>query len=183
MIYNVDGPGLLEKEFNSETYKKILPKYIHFMPEYSIIGLLLNHSNDHVVKANKKGVLAHNVVYWEIDKTKTKFVKAKLDPFSKELDKEISKWQKKYSIEDRKDFVENIDRILEKADVDSILDLKEDGKNVINLIYESKDINNHTKSMLEDFFNIVINCIANIKKEEIKSFINKNILSRVKDED
>ena len=183
MIYNVDGPGLLEKEFQSEEYKNILKKYIHFMPEYSIIGLLLNHSNDSVVKANKKGVLAHNVVYWEIDKTKTKFVRTKLDPFSKELDKEISKWQKKYNADDRKEFVENIDIILEKAGVDSILDLKEDGKNVINLIYESKDINNHTKAMLEDFFNIVIECIKNIKKEEVKSFINKNILSRVKNED
>lgn len=182
-IYNVDGPGLLDSEFNGKVYQSILPKYIHFMPEYSIIGLLLNHSNDQVVKSNKKGFLAHNVVYWEIDKSKTQFVRTNLDPLSKELDKEISNWQKNYSDEDRKDFVENIDKILEQAGVDSILDLKEDGKYIINLIYESKDISNHTKEMLEDFFNIILKCIANIKREEIKSFINKNILSRVKNED
>jgi hypothetical protein len=180
-IYNVDGPGLLEDEFKGEHYKKILPKYIHYMPEYSIIGLLLNHSNDIVVKSNKKGVLAHNVVYWEIDKNK--FIQTTLDPLSQELDNEINKWQQKYSKEERKGFVENIDKILEQANVDSILDLKEDSKNIFNLIYESRDLNDQNKDMLNDFFNLVLKCITNIKKEEIKSFINRNILSRVKDED
>ena len=182
-IYNVDGPGLLEHEFNGKLYKNILPKYTHIMPEYSIIGLLLNHSNDQVVKSNRKGFLAHNVVYWEIDKTKTKFVRTKLDPLSKELDKQIADWQKNYSKEDRKEFVENIDKIMEQAGVDSILDLKEDNKNIFKIIYESKDINAHSQAMLNDFFNIVVKCITNIKREEIKSFINKNILSRVKHED
>jgi len=182
-IYNVDGPGLLEKEFKSKEYKNILPKYVHYMPEYSIIGLLLNHSNDEIIKSNKKGVLAHNVVYWEIDESKTSFVRTTLDPLSQELDKEISKWQEKYTKEDRKGFVEDIDSILEQAGVDSILDLKEDSKNVFNLIYESREIDACNRKMLEDFFNIVLNCIKNIKKEEVKSFINKNILSRVKNED
>lgn len=179
-IYNVDGPGLLEKEFTSKEYNKILPKYKHYMPEYSMIGVLLNHSNDFIVKSSKKGILAHNVVYWQIKENN--FIFTELDPLSRELDKEIANWLKNHDVDDKRELVENIDIILDKAGIDSILDLKEDVRNVINLIYESKDLSKQTQEALIDFFQIIVKCIANIKKEEIKSFINKNILMKTSKE-
>ena len=179
-IYNVDGPGLLEKEFTSKEYTRILPKYKHYIPEYSMVGVLLNHSNDYIVGSSKKGILAHNIVYWQIDKDK--FIPAELDPLSKELDKEITLWLKNHDVEDKKELVENIDIILDKAGIDSILDLKEDVKNIISLIYESKELTKQTQEALIDFFQIIVKCIANIKKEEIKTFINEKILMRTSSE-
>ena len=179
-IYNLDGPGLLDREFNSKQFKRILPKYIHIMPECSIIGLLFNHTNDYIVKTSIDDVLAHNIYYWQIEKNA--FIKSELTPLSKELDKEIKKWFDTFKKEDKIDFINNFQIILDRAGIDSLLDLKTEFKNVVNLVYESKDINDNNKKILIDLFKLIIKCISNVKKEELKRFINKNILSRVKNE-
>lgn len=49
-IYNFDGPGLLDKEFRSKNFKRILPKYAHIIPDDSIVGILLHNQKDTVVK-------------------------------------------------------------------------------------------------------------------------------------
>ena len=42
-------------------------------------------------------------------------------------------------------------------------------KKILDLIYESKDMNATTKKVLSDFVFMVIKCIANTKKEEWKT--------------
>lgn len=174
-VYNLDGPGLLDKEFASKEYRKIQSKYVHIIPECCLVGLLLNNSNNYVVKTSIDSILAHDVFYWEIENNS--FVKGTLNPLSKELDKELRKWFKKYNNEDKIDFINNLQIILDKTGIVSILDLIEKKKNIFNLIYESRDINEHTKKILLDLFTILMKCIGNVKREELKNFINKNILS------
>ena len=168
-IYNVDGPGLLDKEFNSNKYQKIQSKYLHIIPDYSLVGLFLRHSNDIVVESTNKGILAHNIVYWQIKKTT--FKRATLSKLSKELDKEIEKWFSKYNDEDKKKFIKNLEDILIKANINSILELKEKNSNIIKLIYESKEMSDNTKQILIEFIKILITCFGETKKEEIKEFI------------
>ncbi len=168
-VYNMDGPGLLEKEFHSKQYQKIKKKYTHILPNYSVVGLLLNHSNDQIVVSSNKGVLAHNVVYWQIEGTH--FVKTKLSTLSQELDKEINTWYSQYKEEDKENFIINIDTVLKDANVDSILDLKEKGKNVMNVIREMKDIDERSRKMMTQFFTIILKCIKDVKKEEFKQFM------------
>ena len=63
----------------------IQKKYIHIIPDYSLVGLLLNHSNDKVVSSSNKGILAHDIIYWMVDKNH--FQKSELSSMSKELDR------------------------------------------------------------------------------------------------
>ena len=168
-VYNADGPGLRDEEFESKKYKEIKQKYIHIIPNYSIIGILLNHSNDQVVISKNKGILAHNIVNWEVEAAH--FKKGSLCSLSKELDKEINTWFENYQKEDKDNFIKNMDEILRKANVDSILDLKNKGKNIIKLIYETKDMNSSTQKMLISFFGIIIKSIKDVKKEEWKNSI------------
>ena len=166
-VINADGPGLLDKEFHSRDYQKLLSKYIHIIPNYSIVGLFLNHSNDVVVESSVKGVLAHDVVYWNVEDDH--FKKVELSYFTKELDREIAKWYHSFSDTDKEDFVKNLMDILEKADIRSIDDIKQHQKKILDFIYESKDMSATTKKVLSDFVFMVIKCIANTKKEEWKT--------------
>ena len=152
--------------------KDIKKKYIHIIPDYSLVGLLLNHTNDKVVLSTNKGILAHNIVYWKINKNT--FERSKLSPMSKELDKEIMKWFRKYSNEDKEYFqifIKNLDDVLTKANIRSVLDLKKEKRRIFSLIHESKDIDESTKKLLTDFIIILIKCFKDTKKEEIKQFV------------
>ena len=171
-VYNVDGPGLLDKQFKSSRFEKIKKKYNHIIPDYSLVGLLLNHTNDIIVLSTNKGILAHNIVYWKIKKNT--FERSKLSPMSKELDKEIMKWYRKYSSKDKEYFqifIKNLDEVLTKANIRSILDLKKEKRRIFSLIHESKDINESTKKLLTDLIIILIKCFKDTKKEEIKQFV------------
>ena len=170
-IYNVDGPGLLEKEFKSKKYQNIQKKYHHIIPNYCLIGLFLNHSNDEVKYSTNKGILSHNIAYWEVEENH--FKKTKLSNFSQELDQKLQEWFHTYNKADKQEFIRNLDLILDKASVTSIIELKENHKKILSLIYETKEMNSNTKKILEDFIKIIIECIKKTTKEEWENFISQ----------
>lgn len=76
-VYNNDGPGFWDYSFlESEAYAEMLPKYKHFVPQSSFIGMMLSHDDDYqVVKSDKiLGPLQHDLASWQIEGSKLKKV-------------------------------------------------------------------------------------------------------------
>lgn len=169
-IYGADSPGVLETEYHSKKYQRIKKKYIHIIPENSIVGILLYHSNNKVIKVTNKTILSHNIIYWVIKENH--FEKATLNPLSKELNKEILKWLKQCNKEDKEEFVNNFDNILKKANVTSILELKTKKRNIIKILYDTREMSETSRKIIIDIINIIIRCFKDTKKEELKNTIN-----------
>ncbi|MBR1936270.1 MAG: DUF2974 domain-containing protein [Bacilli bacterium] len=172
-IIGADSPGLLNKDFYSKKYKKIEEKYVHIMPEYSMVGILLNHSKDIIVKSTNKGIQGHSIMSWVIDDTN--FKKAKLSPLSKRLDNAINEWSNTHSDKEKIDFITNFDSILNKSNVKSIIDIKENKTKIIKIIMNSNNISESSKKTIIDFIIIIIKCFSDVKKNEIKKLINNSI--------
>ena len=65
-IYNFDGPGFREKEYESFAFKKMTSKLKMYVPEDSTVGLLLWHSSEFmIVKSSASGIWQHNPLTWE----------------------------------------------------------------------------------------------------------------------
>ena len=173
-IYSMDGPGLLDHQFKSKRYKNILKKYKHIIPDYSVVGLFLNNSNNYVVKAKVRNIFSHSIFYWEISKNYN-FIKTDLSTYSKDLQKGINTWLAKYDNDDKKEFIDNLTYILQQAKVNSILDLKTNKDKVINLIKEYNAITPTTKKVLIEFIKIVLACYESATIKDIKDKI-KEIL-------
>ena len=173
-IYSMDGPGLLKHQFNSKRYKSIQKKYKHIIPDYSIVGLFFNNSNNYVVKAKVRNIFSHSIFYWEISKNYN-FIKTDLSTYSKDLQKGINTWLAKYDNDDKKEFIDNLTYILQQAKVNSILDLKTNKDKVINLIKEYNAITPTTKKVLIEFIKIVLACYESATIKDIKDKI-KEIL-------
>lgn len=166
-IYSIDGPGLLDRQFNSRRFKAIKKNYLHIIPDYSLVGLFFNNTNNIVVKSRVKNIYSHSIMFWEINSNYT-FTRTELSIYSKELKNNIDNWLSKYTVKDKKEFVNNLFYILEKANVNSILDLKENINNIISLIKESTNLDKNTKHILQEFILIVIKCYEDSSLEEIK---------------
>lgn len=66
-IYNFDGPGLSDDIIESCVLDRVKEKTHSFIPESSIIGLLLGHSGTPViVKSDSKTIMQHNPFYWHV---------------------------------------------------------------------------------------------------------------------
>ncbi len=76
-VYNNDGPGFWDYSYlESEAYAEMLPKYRHFVPQSSFIGMMLAHDYDYtVVKSDQVlGPLQHDLYSWQFVGRKLKKV-------------------------------------------------------------------------------------------------------------
>ncbi|MEE3343520.1 MAG: Mbeg1-like protein [Bacilli bacterium] len=161
-IYNNDGPGLRKKEIESKYFKSIESRLISVIPNYCLVGLTLRHNNNfRVVKSRKKGILAHDMANWMIEDKDIKEVE--LSSFSKYFDDSIIRWLDKYSDEERKKFTDGLFMIFDRASVSSLVEILNNKKLILKLIYETKDIDKGTKRMLKDFLYMIFSYFKGIK--------------------
>jgi len=93
-VYSNDGPGFEEHILQKKEYKKLLPKVHSFIPEYSIVGMLMEneYDNKYVVSTNK-GLMAHDAMSWQVFKNRFEVVE-EVSPDSVLIAKTIKTWYK-----------------------------------------------------------------------------------------
>lgn len=68
-VYNNDGPGFWDYRYlYSKEYQELLPRYRHFVPDSSFIGMLLAHDDDYsVIKSTMHtGPFQHDLTTWKL---------------------------------------------------------------------------------------------------------------------
>ena len=150
-IYSNDGPGLRKCEFESVEYQNIKDKYIHIVPNDSIVGMMLRSDRYYVIKSNKKGIKAHSMINWCIEDDN--LVSDKLSNMSKKLSNNLLNWLDHHNDDERKKIVDRVFKILEEELNDND---KNKIKKVIDIILKIKNIDDDTKILIKD---LLINII------------------------
>ncbi len=66
-IYNYDGPGFAGDFFSQDGYQSIRSRIRTYLPQYSIIGMLLPREEDvTIVSSTRAGAAAHDGFQWEV---------------------------------------------------------------------------------------------------------------------
>ena len=179
-IYSNDGPGLLEEQLHSKKIENIASRYIHIIPNYSIVGLILAHpDNDRIIKSSKKGMLSHDLLTWEV--IDNKFITTELSNSSTRFRAITTKWLKEYTKEEKEQFVLELFRIFESENITNLLELKDNKlQKILHLIKNSKKLDDKTKSMIKDLIIITVQDYSDTTKKVIKNTIKegKNILKK-----
>ena len=153
-IYSNDGQGLRMSQLNSYQYNSIKDRYIHIIPNYSIVGLLLrNDDNYTVVKSNKKGIIAHSGLTWQV--SYDHFEKEKLSRFSKVFKEGFSKWLDNYDDEKRKKFVKSVFKVIYDNNITSLTEISLKKELIQGIIKSSKDIDPCVKEMTLELLKII----------------------------
>jgi len=178
-IYNNDGPGFQPKIINSEEYNSILAKANIFLPESSIIGMLLEHGGNYeVVKSKGVAIFQHNPFLWEIE-GKVFIRKEGLTKESLNINKTIRAWVTQLSHEERSDFVESLFEILQKSGAKTIAELNNEKLIMAEAMIKAygkmdKDTKGHLKNTIDLFFKEGGKVIRQSITEDIEAFRNKN---------
>lgn len=122
-VYNNDGPGLTARMLECPAYPKVEPLVKTYLPQTSIIGMLMEHMESYqVVRSEGFGIMQHDPFTWQTGRAD--FVKeGGLRAGSLYADKTIKQWMASVSPEDRKAFVEAVYRILSSTGAKSVNDL------------------------------------------------------------
>ena len=146
-IFNLDGPGFREKDYNTDEFKRILPKLIKYIPEESVIGMLLYSTSDYkVVKSNYNGIMQHDCNSWQCFGSFLE--EGKLSKMSARIDKKIKAWNKKYSDDELETMILTFFSILEDNNIKDFNELKSLKWNQITSIFNKvKNIDEKTKKL------------------------------------
>jgi len=147
-IFNNDGPGLRKREFESKEYKKIEPKLVTYVPKYSLVGMLLRHSDKYIVVDSKnKNILQHDATSWLVDNDKLK--RAEISDFSKRVEKGVITWLERLNDKQREHFVTSLFSILKKAEINDLNEIREAKiSSVLKIIKETRNLDKETREML-----------------------------------
>ena len=105
-IYNFDGPGFIPELLKTPEYKHIVKRIHKFIPEESIIGLLMyTKSKTKVVASTAKGINQHDPMSWQVLKDKFEY-KDKVAASSEVIDEIITKWSMQFDYDTRAAFVD-----------------------------------------------------------------------------
>ncbi len=126
-IYNYDGPGFCFDIKETENYPLLSGRIRSFLRPASIVGILLEHVEDYAVVENSSvGIHQHFPVFW-IVRGNTLVRAEKRTGSSQMIDSIFSAWIRKVSFSERKDFVETLFAVLEKAGIEDFTELSTDG--------------------------------------------------------
>lgn len=149
-IYNHDGPGFQEGMLRFQGYKDIIFKVHSFVPESSIIGMIMNHQGGYtVVKSAEKGLLQHDPYSWEV--SGKDFVRLEaVSMESKFWDKTLKSWLKSLTPQKREKFVDALFELLSTTQADEQGEVVLSPKNAYRTLQALKDEDEETKEVIFD---------------------------------
>ncbi|WP_031558148.1 Mbeg1-like protein [Lachnospira multipara] len=173
-VFDNDGPGFLPEYLESEQYKKIRDRIIRIVPEYCVIGMLLEHDlKPIVVGSNVDGVMQHDIMTWQVagcDLNK----KGKVSEKSQFLNRIVDDWLKDATKENREAFANDFFEALKASGAKDFKDLSKTGAGGLEDIILS--LSTSKPKAKEAFGKLIKSFYRNSKRLEVKSLLkDKNL--------
>ena len=153
-VYNNDGPGFTEYMMGDPGYLAMVPRIRTYIPESSVIGMLLEHEESYtVVKSRTVSLLQHDPYSWEIMGRGFVTVEAVTEE-SRFLDAAIKAWFADMTNQERERLVDVMFTLLGTGGVESTLDILHP-KNTLNYLRTLSADENMRRILSTEFLSFV----------------------------
>lgn len=134
-VYSNDGPGFSNEFLNSKLYHEIRNKISSFVPESSIVGVLMEHDQYTTILSSNPTILQHDPFSWLV--VGSHFVYDENRTLSgKQFERIINSWIRSMSPKEREEFVESAYDIIISSNAKTLDDL--DKKKIRSLFLMQK---------------------------------------------
>ena len=123
-VYSNDGPGFHKKVIEREGFAAIRDRIQTFVPESSVVGMLLEQVNGYtVIKSSGTGLGQHMLYSWEVTRDNLIYV-GKRSSRSLIMDKSLREWIGNLDIAQREKFFEALYDILCASQAKTVLEIR-----------------------------------------------------------
>ena len=122
-VYNHDGPGFNDYLMGDVGYQAMVPKIHTYLPQSSVIGMLLEHEEPYtVIRSRQVGLLQHDFYSWEVKGPH--FVPVEeITAGSRFLNGTVKNWLSGMTVQERSQVVDALFGLLKMGELDSALDI------------------------------------------------------------
>lgn len=175
-IYNNDGPGFTKEFFEKPGLKRVRGRIRRYIPESSIIGMLLEHvAEPTVIQSTQKGVMQHDGLSWEA--AGPSFVHCeRISNFAAGMNKSINNWLAQIEGEQREQIIDDLFAALDATQAVTLTELQDGGmKNIRTIVKAVEEMDSDSKGALQ---NLLKEMVSNIPQmlgiTELLNGIKKN---------
>lgn len=164
-IYNLDGPGFTENMMNDTGYLAIVPKIQTYIPESSIIGMLLEQRDEYrVIKSRQVGLLQHEPYSWDIRAGDFEYAED-ISKANRFVDEAITNWIRDMTPAEREAFVEATYELLSASGATSVGELLHP-KNIL-AFFKALNTNEERRKLLTgEFMDFLKAAYASLPRNE-----------------
>ena len=175
-VHNHDGPGFQAAILAEPGYREALPKVRTFVPQSSVVGMLLEHEEPYtVVRSRQLSLLQHDPYSWEV--LGGDFLRLEeVDENSRFLDATFKTWLAQTSPEERNAFVDAVFELLTLGEID---DLREVilPKNVLRYLRQLRTDEKMRSIITKVFADLFRTAVEQRKKKEPAALPERNVQS------
>ncbi|MCR5718643.1 MAG: DUF2974 domain-containing protein [Oscillospiraceae bacterium] len=148
-----DSPGFREEIADSPEYAAILPKISTYIPESSVVGMLLNSRTDPViVKSSGNNIEQHFAFNWEVRRDCFSEAAA-LSGSGDRISRALAAWINQYEDEQRRQLIDLVFGVLGATDAHTIQDLTRDKRSTVSaVVHAVRSLPNEQQKFLLDAF-------------------------------
>lgn len=153
-VYNNDGPGFTDYMMGDPGYLAMVPRIQTYVPQSSVIGMLLEHEEPYrVVKSRTISLLQHDPYSWEI-MGRNFLTEEELSEDSRILDATIKAWFAEMTDQERGQLVDVMFTLLGTGGVDNALDIFHP-RNTLNYLKALADDEKMRRVLSSEFLSFV----------------------------
>lgn len=140
-VCSFDGPGLDDETTASEGYARISPVLDSYVPQDSVIGLLMDHESDYrVVYSTASGLRQHDAFSWQTEGADFVY-RQSISVSSRLMDRTLHAWLRQCAPAQRRLCVDAIFDLMEATGAPTLNALRQDGfANIARILSRLGDI-------------------------------------------
>ncbi len=122
-VYNNDGPGFRQAVLNTKQYQSVSDKIRTFIPQSSVVGLLLEHEETYtIIHSTQVGLLQHDIYSWQVMRDHFLSID-EISNGSRFVNKTLKDWLENMDDFQRKQFIDTLFSVLQSTHAKTLDDL------------------------------------------------------------
>lgn len=135
--YSNDGPGFMPEFFKEEGYARVEKRLVSFIPQSSIVGVLLHHTDRfRVIHSTQRTIMQHDPFSWSVMGTKFVAERSRSD-FGIRADVALDHWIDGMTKEERVAFTECLFKVISSSGAKTLTEILDDKVKNIGIIIRS----------------------------------------------
>ena len=167
-VYNFDGPGFNSYMMGDAGYLAAVPKIRAFVPQFSVIGMLLEHEEAlMVIRSTEKGIMQHDAYSWEV--LGSRLVREELTRDASVVNAAMKNWLEKLDAEERDAFIQALFGMFADSEVAVVEDLRAPGK-LLKLVRTFTHDDSRRRTLLTELEGLLESAVK-AEKEELSGTV------------
>ena len=135
--YSNDGPGFTKEMLESEAYQTMRDRCINYVPQSSLVGMLMEHDDNYqIIYSDKSGLMQHDPYSWAVWRNRYLYLDER-SPFGEQSDAAIRMWLGSMTAEEKRELVGDLFYVLESTGAKTLTELTRSKKDVVKSVVKT----------------------------------------------